>query len=292
MTSCQRQTDWTYAARASDAFEPKPGVEIHAKLESRNPGGSVKDRAALAMVEDASGSGVSSGAGSARRDLRQHRHRLRDARRRARIPRAALRARQRHARTQARCSAPTAPTSSSPIRWTAPTARFAKRAGSTRATRRVLLRRPVQQRRQLARALRDDRRRDPRADRRACHALRRRPRHERHVRRHGAAASRRAAGCRAHRRQPDSPLHGLEGLKHMATAHRAGIYDPSARRRRPRRSDRRRARDDARLAREAGLLVGPSSGAALAAATRGRARRSTAASIVTVFPDGGDRYLV
>src|SRR5258708_1352483 len=35
-----------------DAFEPKPGVEIHAKLESHNAGGSVKDRAALAMVED------------------------------------------------------------------------------------------------------------------------------------------------------------------------------------------------------------------------------------------------
>src|SRR4029079_6694786 len=32
------------------AFEPRPGVEIHAKLESHNPGGSVKDRAALAMI--------------------------------------------------------------------------------------------------------------------------------------------------------------------------------------------------------------------------------------------------
>ena len=35
-----------------EAFEPKPGVEIHAKLEFHNAGGSVKDRAALAMVED------------------------------------------------------------------------------------------------------------------------------------------------------------------------------------------------------------------------------------------------
>src|SRR5260370_27034230 len=35
-----------------DAFEPKAGVEIHAKLESHNAGGSVKDRAALAVVED------------------------------------------------------------------------------------------------------------------------------------------------------------------------------------------------------------------------------------------------
>ncbi len=33
-------------------LEPHPGVEIHAKLESRNPGGSVKDRAAAAMILD------------------------------------------------------------------------------------------------------------------------------------------------------------------------------------------------------------------------------------------------
>src|SRR5689334_17452559 len=33
-------------------FEPKAGVEIYAKLESMNPGGSVKDRAAQAIVEE------------------------------------------------------------------------------------------------------------------------------------------------------------------------------------------------------------------------------------------------
>ena len=32
--------------------EPRPGIEIYAKLESQNPGGSVKDRAALAMILD------------------------------------------------------------------------------------------------------------------------------------------------------------------------------------------------------------------------------------------------
>ena len=40
------------------AFEPKDGVEIYAKLESRNPGGSVKDRAALAMIRDGEARGL------------------------------------------------------------------------------------------------------------------------------------------------------------------------------------------------------------------------------------------
>src|SRR5882672_6898296 len=39
-------------------FEPRDGVEIYAKLESRNPGGSVKDRAALAMITAAERSGL------------------------------------------------------------------------------------------------------------------------------------------------------------------------------------------------------------------------------------------
>ena len=40
------------------AFETKPGVEIFAKLESRNPGGSIKDRAALAMIRDGEARGL------------------------------------------------------------------------------------------------------------------------------------------------------------------------------------------------------------------------------------------
>jgi proteasome lid subunit RPN8/RPN11 len=90
--------------------------------------------------------------------------------------------------------------------------------------------------------------------------------------------------------QPDSPLHGLEGLKHMATAIVPGIYDPGL-------ADENIlvSTDDAyalvrRLARESGLLVGPSSGAALAAAIQ-VARRIERGVVVTIFPDGGDRYL-
>ena len=90
--------------------------------------------------------------------------------------------------------------------------------------------------------------------------------------------------------QPDSPLHGLEGLKHMASAIVPGIYDPSIAG-----EDLRVATEHAlaltrRLARESGLLVGPSSGAALAACLE-IARRIPEGVIVTIFPDGGDRYL-
>jgi S-sulfo-L-cysteine synthase (O-acetyl-L-serine-dependent) len=90
--------------------------------------------------------------------------------------------------------------------------------------------------------------------------------------------------------QPDSPLHGIEGLKHMETAIRPGIYDD-----RLADEDIRIPTDDAytytrRLASEEGLLVGVSSGAALAAALDVAARIGQGV-IVTVFPDSGMRYL-
>ena len=90
--------------------------------------------------------------------------------------------------------------------------------------------------------------------------------------------------------QPDSPLHGLEGLKHMDTAIVPGIYDRSLA------SEDLRIGTEAayqmvrRLALEEGLLVGPSSGAALAAVLR-VAKRIHDGVIVTVFCDGGERYL-
>ena len=89
--------------------------------------------------------------------------------------------------------------------------------------------------------------------------------------------------------QPDSPLHGLEGLKHMATAIVPGIYDPSL------------ADEDLGVATEEafeltrqlahhGLFVGISSGANLAGALR-VARGTSHAVIVVVFCDGGEKYL-
>jgi len=90
--------------------------------------------------------------------------------------------------------------------------------------------------------------------------------------------------------QPDSPLHGLEGLKHMESAIVPGIYDPALAD-----EDLRVSTEDAyelvrRLAREEGLLVGISGGAALAAALK-VARQSRNAVVVTVFPDSADKYM-
>jgi cysteine synthase B len=90
--------------------------------------------------------------------------------------------------------------------------------------------------------------------------------------------------------QPDSPLHGLEGVKHLDTAVVPGIFDA-------RLADEvlRCATEDAyamarRLAREEGLLVGVSSGANVAAALRVAERRSEG-TVVTVLCDTGTRYL-
>ncbi len=94
--------------------------------------------------------------------------------------------------------------------------------------------------------------------------------------------------------QPDAPFHGLEGMKHMSSAIKPGIYDASL-------ADRNLAirTEDAhemvlRLAREEGLLVGVSSGAAMVGALRvaeGLAARGKTGLIVTVFPDSGFKYL-
>jgi S-sulfo-L-cysteine synthase (O-acetyl-L-serine-dependent) len=87
--------------------------------------------------------------------------------------------------------------------------------------------------------------------------------------------------------QPDGPFHGLEGLKHLATAIVPGVYDPAL----PDRTEFVATEDaDAavrRLARDAGLLVGWSTGAALVAA----GRLPPDAVVVVIAPDAGTRYL-
>ena len=94
--------------------------------------------------------------------------------------------------------------------------------------------------------------------------------------------------------QPDSPFHGLEGLKYMGTSIVPAIYDP-------------RLADQAleleteaayamakQLAREEGLLVGISAAAAVAASlqiAREEVAAARSAVIVTVLPDSADKYL-
>ena len=93
--------------------------------------------------------------------------------------------------------------------------------------------------------------------------------------------------------EPDGPLHGLEGLKHMETALVPAIYDRTL-------ADRRVAMDTEvafamtrRLAREEGICVGPSAGANVAAALAlaEELPPSSPAVVVTVLPDAGSRYL-
>ena len=90
--------------------------------------------------------------------------------------------------------------------------------------------------------------------------------------------------------QPDGPLHGIEGLKHMASSIVPGIYDE-----READLDLRVSTEEAhamtrRLASELGLLAGVSSGAAAVAAAR-VAASAPGSVVVTIFPDGGGRYL-
>jgi S-sulfo-L-cysteine synthase (O-acetyl-L-serine-dependent) len=94
--------------------------------------------------------------------------------------------------------------------------------------------------------------------------------------------------------QPDSPFHGLEGLKHMPTAIKPGIYDSSLA---ERNIDIRTEVAHAvalRLALEEGLLVGVSAAAAMAGALTIAdevASAGEAATIVTLFPDSAAKYL-
>lgn len=90
--------------------------------------------------------------------------------------------------------------------------------------------------------------------------------------------------------QPDSPFHGLEGLKHMATAMVPAIYDASIADEDVAVSTEEAHRLVRRLARDEGLMVGISAGAALAA-TLDVARRLKEGVVVTVFPDGAEKYL-
>ena len=90
--------------------------------------------------------------------------------------------------------------------------------------------------------------------------------------------------------QPDSPLHGLEGLKHMESAIVPGIYDAALADEDVRVGTEEAYEITRQLAIQEGQLVGISSGANLAGALH-IARRSADAVVVVIFCDGGEKYL-
>lgn len=90
--------------------------------------------------------------------------------------------------------------------------------------------------------------------------------------------------------QPDGPLHGLEGLKHMQSATVPPIYDPDLVDEERIISTEQAYEMARRLAREEGLFVGVSAAAAVAGALS-VARELEAGMVVTVLPDAGHKYL-
>jgi S-sulfo-L-cysteine synthase (O-acetyl-L-serine-dependent) len=106
----------------------------------------------------------------------------------------------------------------------------------------------------------------------------------------GRALRERSPAVRLISVEPDSPFHGLEGMKHMASAIVPPIYDPSL-------ADEAREMPTEqayamvkRLARQAGLLVGVSSGANVAAALD-VASGLRQGVVVTILCDSADKYL-
>lgn len=105
----------------------------------------------------------------------------------------------------------------------------------------------------------------------------------------GVSRALRPKGVRIVAVQPDDALHGIEGWKHMPTAIRPPIWDERV-------ADvhMTMATDEAiamtrRLAKEEGIFTGPSGGAAVAAAIR--VAREGTGRIVVLIADGGERYL-
>jgi S-sulfo-L-cysteine synthase (O-acetyl-L-serine-dependent) len=90
--------------------------------------------------------------------------------------------------------------------------------------------------------------------------------------------------------EPDEPLHGLEGLKHLATALVPEVYDPRAHDLKVTVSTEQGLDTCAEALREGGLFIGHSAGAALFAA-REVARGLERGVVVALFSDGGERYL-
>jgi cysteine synthase B len=272
-------------------LEPHPGVEIHAKLESRNPGGSVKDRAASFILRD----GLRRGAltpGRTILDATSGNTGIAYAMLGAAIgfpvklcvPANVTKERQKLLRVYG-----------AQIVWTDP---MDGSDGAIREARRLYAADP--ERYFYADQYNNSANWRAHYDTTGVEILEQTARRVTHfVAGLGTSGTfmgtaRRLREANAEVRlismQPDSPLHGLEGLKHMATAIVPGIYDPTL-------ADENVTVDTEsawtmvrRLAREEGIFAGVSGAAALVAARRVAASIDRGV-IVTILPDGGDRYL-
>lgn len=105
----------------------------------------------------------------------------------------------------------------------------------------------------------------------------------------GISRALRPRGVRIVAVQPDDALHGIEGWKHMATAIRPVIWDERAADVHATMGTEEAVTMMRRLAREEGIFTGPSGGAAVAAAVR--VAREQPGRIVVLIADGGERYL-
>jgi cysteine synthase B len=91
--------------------------------------------------------------------------------------------------------------------------------------------------------------------------------------------------------EPDSPIHGLEGLKHLPTSRMPGIFDPTLADETVEVETEEAQAMTRRLAREEGLFVGVSSGANVVAALALAGELPPDSVVVTILCDGGERYL-
>jgi cysteine synthase B len=105
----------------------------------------------------------------------------------------------------------------------------------------------------------------------------------------GISKALRAKGVRIVAVQPDDALHGIEGWKHMPSALRPAIWDERVADVHMTQSTDEAIAMTRRLARDEGIFTGPSGGAAVAAAMR--LAREEAGRIVVLIADGGERYL-
>jgi S-sulfo-L-cysteine synthase (O-acetyl-L-serine-dependent) len=91
--------------------------------------------------------------------------------------------------------------------------------------------------------------------------------------------------------QPDSPFHGIEGTKHMATSIVPRIYDASIADAELGIETEAACAMARKLARDEGMLIGVSAAAALVGALQVAREADAGSVVVTIFPDSGDKYL-